>query len=391
MSLLPLLAGLSMVAKSVKFPDLNPISLRAELLRPIQEESLADRVESWFGDKALLGANALKINGIDVAWAIKVPDPSTAPVLESESGFPLPKLTRLGNSLIYAAAAELPEGTGLRWHYSVAGKPLGDWHNLEVYLPNPDNQFNPDVKKGILREMPRWTSHIYEGVTRRWWIYTPAEAKPEVPTDVMIFQDGQWAKDYVPTTLDNLIAKKQIPLITAVFLEPGTKPDGNSNRSFEYDTLSDQYAKFLLTEILPEVEKNQALKKDPASRALAGLSSGGICSFTAAWEHPEAFGKVMSWIGSFTDLAHGPDLKAGGHNTPFLVRLSEKKPIRVFLQDGANDLDNQFGNWYLCNLQLERALAYKGYDYKFVAGNGFHSDTHGRNILPETLRWLWRP
>ncbi len=158
----------------------------------------------------------------------------------------------------------------------------------------------------------------------------------------------------------------------------------------EYDTLSDRYARFLLEEILPEVEKTVALRKDAAGRAIAGASSGGICAFTVAWERPDQFGKVVSWIGSFTNIASGPTLRAGGHNYQALVRKTPKKPIRVFLQDGANDLDNVHGNWPLANLTLAGSLAFAGYDYRFEYGKGFHNNRHGRAILPDTLRWLWR-
>jgi enterochelin esterase family protein len=168
------------------------------------------------------------------------------------------------------------------------------------------------------------------------------------------------------------------------------RADGRRNRSFEYDTLSDQYARFLLEEILPEVQKSVNLRQDAASRAISGASSGGICAFTVAWERPEAFSKVLSWIGSFTNIASGESRRAGGHNYPALIRKTPKKPIRVFLQDGENDLDNAHGNWPLANQQMAKALAFAGYDYQFVYGKGFHSAAHGRAILPDSLRWLWR-
>jgi enterochelin esterase family protein len=240
--------------------------------------------------------------------------------------------------------------------------------------------------------MPDWVSTIYPGRSFEWYVYTPAGLAPGEEAALMVFQDGAGAKGYMPAVLDNLIAKGEIPKMVGVFVNPGFFIDSKkSDRSFEYDTLSDQYSQFLLQEILPEVEKTTPLKKDPAFRAIAGASSGGICAFTAAWEHPEQFGKVMSWIGSFTDIAHGKSLKEGGQNYPSMIRLTPKKPIRVFLQDGINDLDNQFGNWPLANEGMAKALAFAGYDYKFVLGNGNHSGRHGVAILPDTLRWLWRP
>jgi enterochelin esterase family protein len=149
--------------------------------------------------------------------------------------------------------------------------------------------------------------------------------------------------------------------------------------------LSDQYVRFLLEEILPQVEKTVKLRHDPASHAIAGISSGGICAFTAAWERPDQFSKVLSWVGSFTNIASGPTLREGGHNYPALIRKTPPKAIRVFLQDGSNDLDNEHGNWPLANQQMA-ALAFKKYDFKFELGQGFHSDKHCR-CPPDSMIW----
>ena len=189
--------------------------------------------------------------------------------------------------------------------------------------------------------MPAWESQIFAGTTRDWWVYVPAQYNAASPAAVMVFQDGAGPKDYVPTVFDNLIAKRDMPVTVGIFIQPGVfKEGGRSNRSFEYDTLSDQYARFLLEEILPEVEKTVKLRHDAGSRAIAGASSGGICAFTVAWERPDEFSRVMSWIGSFTNIASGKTVREGGHNYEAMVRKTPKKPIRVFLQDGANDLDN---------------------------------------------------
>jgi enterochelin esterase-like enzyme len=238
--------------------------------------------------------------------------------------------------------------------------------------------------------MTKWESKIFAGTSRDWWAYVPAQYKDDDPARVMVFQDGGSYKNYVPACLDNMIAKGELPVIVAIFINPGTFEGGRSNRSFEYDTLSDQYAQFILEEILPEVEKTVKLRHDPASRAIAGISSGGICAWTVAWERPNEFGKVLSWVGSFTNIASGPSRREGGHNYPALIRKTPKKPIRAFLQDGENDLDNAHGNWPLANQQMAKSLAFAGYDYKFVYGHGFHSEKHGRAIMPDSLRWLWR-
>ncbi len=264
----------------------------------------------------------------------------------------------------------------------------------DPYPDDPDNHVKAGVPQGKVTQMPKWESTIFDHTSRDWWIYVPSQYTADKPACVMVFQDGGGYKDYVPTVFDNLIAQGQMPVTVGVFIQPGTQlpgatPRGNQ-RSFEYDTLSDQYSRFLLEEILPEVEKTVKLRHDAASRAVAGLSSGGICAFTVAWQRPDQFSKVMSWIGSFTNLAGGKTGFEGGHNYPPMIRKTEKKPIRVFLQDGDHDLDNFAGNWPLANEGMAKALAFKGYDYKFVLGHGAHSPNHGRAILPDTLRWLWR-
>jgi enterochelin esterase-like enzyme len=277
----------------------------------------------------------------------------------------------------------------MTWHYEVGDRHLGGGQ-LEVYETHPDSREQPGVPKGTLRQMPAWESKIFGGTTRDWWVYVPAQYRPETPAAVMVFQDGAGPKDFVPTVFDNLIAKHDMPVTVGIFIQPGVLKDGRANRSFEYDTLSDQYARFLLEEILPEVEKTVKLRHDAASRAISGSSSGGICAFTAAWERPDEFSKVLSWVGSFTNIAAGPTVRAGGHNYEAMVRKTPRKPIRVFLQDGANDLDNANGNWPLANQTLAKSLAFARYDYKFEFGQGFHSNRHGRAILPDSLRWLWR-
>jgi enterochelin esterase family protein len=215
----------------------------------------------------------------------------------------------------------------------------------------------------------------------------------------MVFQDG--VRFYLSpkgsyratVVMDNLIHKKEIPVIVGIFIDPGSgglkggkndTPDFK-NRKFEYDTLSDQYAKFLEKEILPTVAKqcNLNLRKDAAGRGICGASSGGICAFTAAWERPDLFSKVLSHIGSFTNIA-------GGDRYPGIIRAAKKKDIRVFLQDGSNDIDNVYGNWYLGNLQMEAALKFNKYDFKTVWGDGKHTGIHGGAILPDSMRWLWR-
>jgi len=337
-----------------------------------------------------LGRGIATASGLTVLWAIDVPEASATPRVISEDGRFTQPMTRVGSSTLYAAVADLADGTALRWHVDVAGRRVGPGGGIDVYAQHADERERPGVPKGTLRQMPAWKSKVFEGTTRDWWVYVPSQIVPGTRAAVMVFQDGDSYKDYVPTVFDNLIHIGDMPPTVGVFINPGVRADGSRNRSVEYDTLSPQYATFLIDEILPEVENIATLRTDAAGRAIVGASSGGICAFTVAWERPDQFGKVVSWIGSFTNIASGKTLREGGHNYPALVRKTPKKPIRVFLQDGANDLDNQHGNWPLANQQMAKALAFAGYDYKFVWGEGFHSHRHGRAIFPDTLRWLWR-
>jgi enterochelin esterase family protein len=265
----------------------------------------------------------------------------------------------------------------------------------DAFVESPDHRENPAVPHGTVTQMPAWESKVFEGTIRDWWVYVPAQYKAEQPAAVMVFQDG---KGYVnpkgnwrvPIVFDNLIARGEMPVTIAIMIDPGqdkTKAKINnksSNRSFEYDSLGDRYARFLLEEILPEVSKQWKLTDDPDMRAICGSSSGASCAFTVAWERPDQFRKVLSTIGSFTNLR-------GANAYPSLIRKTEAKPIRVFLQDSSGDLDNPFGNWPLANKQMDAALRYMKYDVKFDFVEGYsHSSLRGGSIFPEALKWLWR-
>ena len=358
-----------------------------------EADALAARIRAWFGAEALGRGAPAKVDELTVAWALELPGhPADAPpprVVSDAVHFSLP-LTRVGGSPVWAGVATLSHGSAFTWHYEAGERRLGGGQ-LEVYETHPDARERAGVPRGTVKEMPAWESTIFKGTRRDWWVYVPAQYKEDSPAAVMVFQDGASYREYVPTIFDNLIARGDMPVTVGIFIQPGIFIDGGRpNRSFEYDTLSDGYARFLLEEILPEVGRTVRLRQDAAGRAIAGASSGGICAFTVAWERPEAFGKVISWIGSFTNIASGDSRREGGHNYQALVRKTPRKPIRVFLQAGANDLDNAHGNWPLANLTLAKSLAFARYDYRLEYGQGFHSHRHGRAILPDTLRWLWR-
>jgi enterochelin esterase family protein len=264
----------------------------------------------------------------------------------------------------------------------------------EPYELGPDSKRKEGVPQGKVERWEWKESKIYPGTVRECWTYVPAQVDGSKPAAVMIFQDGhayvgEKGRFRVPIVFDNLIHEGAMPVTVGIFINPGHKGEmpkpgwgDRNNRSFEYDSLSDLYARFLIEEILPEVGKTVKLTEDPEQRAVCGISSGGICAFTAAWERPGAFRKVLSHIGSFTNIR-------GGHVYPSLIRKTAKKPLKVFLQDGDHDLDNEHGNWWLANLQMEAALKFAKYDHKFVGGVGAHNDIHGGAILPDSLRWLW--
>jgi prolyl oligopeptidase len=358
-------------------------------------EALASDIRSWFGkDRAgkpnVINGASPKVEGLDTAWAIEVANAKTAAVVTSD-GKTVPML-HIDGTPLFAATLPLAAGSAFRWTYVADGDKEGKKGQLEVYLDAPELAEIPGVPRGRLTQQKAWESQIYPKTKRDWWVYVPAQYTDSQPACVMVFQDGGGYRGFVPTVFDNLISKKEMPVTVAIFINPGTGPGegGRGQRSVEYDTLSDRYSRFLLEEILPEVEKTVKLRHDPDSRAIAGISSGGICAWTVAWEHPDEFRKVLSWVGSFTNIASGKSGREGGHNYEAMIRKTPKKPIRVFLQDGANDLDNANGNWPLANQQMARALEFSKYDYKFVFGQGFHSNRQGRSILPDSLRWLWR-
>lgn len=271
---------------------------------------------------------------------------------------------------------------------------------VKDYKLGPDSLVQEGTPKGRLEGPFLFKSQVIVGTVRKYWVYVPMQYTPEKPACVLIFQDGQRAINpngvlRVPNVLDNLIHRKEIPVTIGIFITPGQRgeeyPDslgfGNpNNRSAEYDALGDQYARFIVDEMLPEVGKKYNLTKDPAGRAIGGASSGAICAFTVAWERPAAFRNVLSMIGSFTNIR-------GGHVYPDLVRKSEKKPLRIYLQDGSHDNrnpNNPERDWHLQNQAMVAALKEKGYDMTYVFGEGGHSDNHGGMLLPEMLRWIWR-
>ncbi len=255
--------------------------------------------------------------------------------------------------------------------------------------PGPDSKVQPGVPTGEVIKGEFDKSTVYPGTWREYWVYVPKQLDRSKPAPVMVFQDG--LQYNAPVVFDNLIHKKAIPPMVGVFVMHGRvkAPSADAldrmNRSYEYDSVSADYARFLLDDMLPYVSKTHGLvlSADPNDRAIAGNSSGAIAAFAAAWQRPDAFRRVFSAIGTYVDLR-------GGNDFPVLIRKTEPKPIRVFLQDGRNDLNNYTGNWFLANQDMLSALEYAGYDVSHEWGEGAHNGQHAAAIFPNVLRWLWR-
>lgn len=285
----------------------------------------------------------------------------------------------------------------LKWLWDENSEPthIPSTESKPAWEPHPDAVVQAGVPQGKVEQMPQWESKIFPNTIRDWSIYVPAQYRKDQPAALMIFQDGERMRDVkgrwrIPTVFDNLIARGDMPPTIAVFINPGHDKDKprqrnrSSNRGFEYDSLGDRYVRFLLEEILPEVEKRYHISDDPNLRAIGGSSSGAICAFTAAWERTDQFRKVFSSVGSFTNLR-------GGNVYPALVRKTEPKPIRVYMADTSGDVDNKFGSWPWANQRMASALQYMGYDVRFEWAEGYaHNSDFGSSRFPDAMKWLWR-
>ncbi len=257
----------------------------------------------------------------------------------------------------------------------------------------PDHERHPGVPVGQVTKYTL-TGKVYPGTTRDYWVYVPAQYQAAKPAAVMVVQDGGgWISETgrfrAPIVLDNLIHQGQMPVTIGIFVNPGVTPaltaesQDRFHRSFEYDAMSDRYARFLADDLVPAVAANFNLSQDPNDRAIAGSSSGASAALIAAWHRPDQFRRVLSYIGSFTNLR-------GAQTLSSLIRKTEPKPLRIFLQDGRNDQSIYAGSWFRANEDIQMALAYAGYDQTWVVGNEGHNGIHGSAILPDALRWLWR-
>jgi len=275
------------------------------------------------------------------------------------------------------------------------------------YKLGPDSLEQEGVPHGTLTEPKVLPCDVFPGTQHTYWTYVPAQYDPAKPARLMVFQDGHAFSNpngdvRATNVVDNLIHRRELPVMILVFINPGRRPDQpepnsrewgdrTTNRPTEYNSLDDRYARVIVDELLPALKKDYNISDDPNDRGIGGASSGAIAAFTVAWERPDQFRKVLSLIGSYTNLR-------GGHVYPEKVRASEKKPLRVFFQDGRNDNRGQrrdgsydeTRDWFLQNTRLVDALTEKGYDVNYVWGIGAHNQKHGGAVFPEMMRWLWR-
>lgn len=335
----------------------------------------------------LKGRDGAVVWGQDFLFAVE----SAAPATLSIDHQPPVAMTAVPGTRLWYKLATLRLGTTHNYNFFADGKSLGTY---DVAGYNPDSYPLPGVAKGKLSEMKTLASKIYPNMSANYWVYVNAGADTGNGAPLMVWQDGETivgGQDLVRLRLqivsDNLVAKKLIPPMVHVLISPGT----NNMRSVEYDTVSDRYGKYVMEEILPDVEKTYKIRHDAYSRAIAGASSGAICAFNVAWYFPNQFSRVLSHIGSYVPLQWHPEQNQdGGYIVSQRVRREPKKNLRVWLSDGTDDQEGGGGSWPLNNIMLANSLKVKGYDFHFRFGDGMHAIAQGALDLPESLVWLWR-
>jgi enterochelin esterase family protein len=376
--------------------------------------SLRDAIASTFEPKDLKEGTAWAGHGPDFFFAIETPSQPSLVI----DGAPGPQLQQFAGSTLWYAPARIEQVGRLHaFHYLVDGKKFGGRLDLPAF--GPDSYLQAGVPSGTLSPKLTHTSKIYDGMKSEYWIYVPAQYSQNAPAALMVFQDGGGYIDRngnnpALNVIDNLIAEKKIPVMICVFINPGdiTGSPGtptytfakahsdkwqrslnDSMRSTLYDTVSGRYVRYLRDEVLAGVAAKYNIRKDAYSRAITGLSSGGICAFNAAWQMPDQFSRVISWIGSFASIQwrEDPNVQDGGQDYPDKVLREPKRNIRVWLQDGSEDIEyDRWGSWPLANLRLANALKLKGYDFHFSFSKGTHNTGHGAAEFPVEMTWLWR-
>jgi len=389
--------ALLILSASLVFAQAHPLEQLIETARQGPAAAgLADLVAktlSAHGGVAVWGEDYLFVSDLTAG-------PKNDPVNASSAGVsidmqPALAMEKIPGSSLWMRLVKMRTGVTHAYQYVADGKPVGARTDVSGY--NPDSYPHAGVPKGKLSEKQTIVSKIYDGMKADYWYYASPGVDPNVPAPLMIWQDGQGlitgdlSKLRLFTVTENLIAQKLLPPMVHILIAPGFSPDGKPMRSIEYDTVSDRYNRFLLEEVLPQVEKVYKLRQDGYSRGIAGESSGGICSLNSAWFMPDKFARVHSTIGSYTSIQWRPEDKLDGGNLyPFMVRKQPKRNIRIWMSDGADDLENNHGSWPLQNIQLANSLKMREYDYHFRFGLATHDSAQAGIDLPESLTWLWR-
>jgi enterochelin esterase family protein len=368
-----LLLGLVAVAAFAADPKLSQLAHNAALLRSTFKADDLTKGLAFQGDHETV---LFAVETTKTPWLVTDDDPPVA-------------MSKVEQNL-WTGMKRLTPGRSHQFHYVIDGAPFGGRLDIPVYMP--ESYEDPEAPQGKMSEKLQHTSKVYEGMVSDYWIYVPAQYDPAKPAALMIWQDGQGhiARNGRRTlnVLDNLTYMKRIPVMISVFIAPGKVGD-KAMRSIEYDTVNDTYVHFL-DELLAGVYAQYNIRKDSYSHGIAGESSGGICSFNAAWQHPEEFSRVLSTIGSYTSIQWHPGQIDGGNVYPNKVRKEPKRNIRVYLQDGSEDLENDHGSWPLQNIQLANSLKMKDYDFHLQFGNGSHNGADANSQLPMSLSWVWR-
>lgn len=375
-----LLVSSAIFAQSQSLPELIDAARQGPA-----SPGLKDRITRTLG---VHGGNA--VWGQDYLFVSESPSEVTISIDQQ----PATAMSRIEGSDFWMLLKKMRTGVTHSFQYYAAGKPLGARGDAIGY--NPDSYPKPGVPKGKLGEKRTIVSKIFDGTKSDYWIYASPGVDPSVPAALMVWQDGQGiaaesSRLRLFTVVEILEHQKLLPPMVHVLIAPGQSPAGQAMRSIEYDTVSDRYARFLMEEVLPEVEKTYRLRSDSYSRAIAGESSGGICAFNAAWLMPEHFSRVHSAVGSFTSIQWRPqDKLEGGNVYPFKVRKEPKRNIRVWMSDGSDDLENNHGSWPMQNIQMANSLKFREYDFHFRFGTAAHGGAQAALDLPESLAWLWR-
>lgn len=380
LSALLLLAASAIFAQSYALEELIDVARQGP-----GTPGLKDRIA-----KTLSPHGGVAVWGQDYLFVADSPSPATISIDRQP---PVPMAAIEGSSL-WMLLEKMRTGVTHEYQFYAAGKPLGARGDAVGY--NPDSYPKPGVPRGKVTEKKTIVSRIYDGMQANYWVYASPGIDSAVPAALMVWQDGQglvgdFSRSRLFTVTENLVHQKLIPPMVHVLIQPGTSPEGRALRPVEYDTVSDRYGRFLMEELLPEVEKMYKLRPDGYSRAIGGESSGGICAFNVAWLMPDKFARVHSAVGSFTSIQWRPEEKLDGGNVyPFKVRKEPKRNVRVWMSDGSDDLENNFGSWPMQNIQMANSLKLKEYDFHFRFGTAAHGGAQAALDLPESLAWLWR-